>query len=289
MKIAALILVHRYPEQACLLVDTLLESANLDVFVHIDKKSPAVYQELKAHYQSTPRVHIIQKRYKVFWGSYGQIKATLALMAAAVNIKPDYAFLISGQDFPTQPIANFEAFLQKNKGTEFMSFFSLPDAQWADGGLSRLEYFYFNSHKFPRIVRRLNGLVQKAQKLLNYKRPIKGRYFGGSNWFTLTGESLQLICSTIQQQPSLLHPYRFTLCADELFTQSVLLNRISISKAVAKDLRMIDWGSGPEYPRIWRSEDFTRITQEKECFFARKFDQQVDKEILLMLKKHVTA
>jgi hypothetical protein len=289
MKIAALILVHRYPEQACLLVDTLLEHPSFEVFIHVDAKSPDVHKTLKKTYTSSPRVHMIEKRFKVYWGSYGQIKATIALMQAASAIQPDYAFLISGQDFPTQPLTAFEAFLKANEGTEFMSYFPLPDPQWADGGLSRLQYFHFNSQHFPRIVRRLNGVVQRIQKVTGYKRAVKGKYFGGSNWFNITGKSLTEVCNQLKQNPALLRPYRYTLCADELFTQSLLLNLLNAPKAIANDLRMIDWGSGPEYPRIWRKTDFERLIQEKERFFARKFDQQVDKDILLLLKEHVSS
>lgn len=288
MKIAALILVHRYPEQVSLLVDTLLEHPSFEVFVHVDAKSPEVYTALKKIYSTTPRVHLITKRFKVYWGSYGQIKATIALMQAALNIRPDYAFLISGQDFPTQPLRAFVAFLEENKGTDFMSYFPLPDPQWADGGLSRLQYYHFNSQHFPRIVRRINGLVHRLQKTIGYKRTIKGNFFGGSNWFNITGKSLTEVCTTLREHPSLLRPYRFTLCADELFTQSLLLNLPNPRKTIASDLRMIDWGTGPEYPRIWRKEDYDRLIHEKDRFFARKFDQQVDKDILILLKKHVS-
>lgn len=287
MKLAPLILVHRYPDQAINLIEALLSRNNYFVFVHVDLKSEDVFERLLTRYGENTRVHLITKRYKVFWGSFGQIQATLALLQEANKIEPDYAFLLSGQDFPIKPLHAFEEFLATNKGTDFITYFPLPDPQWADGGLSRLQYYHFHSQQFPRIVRRINRIIHKLQNIFKYKRAIKSKFFGGSNWFNLSGNSVKLILNTLHNNPHILKRYRFTLCADELFIQSVLLNQKISNTVVADDLRLVDWGSGPEYPKIWRMADWSKLTNTPDKFFARKFDQLVDNEVIIRLKEHV--
>ncbi|MNL71824.1 hypothetical protein D3C87_1970430 [compost metagenome] len=45
--------------------------------------------------------------------------------------------------------------------------------------------------------------------------------------------------------------------------------------------RYTDWETGPEFPRTLRAEDYERIRQKgTECFWGRKFDLDVDREIV---------
>lgn len=40
------------------------------------------------------------------------------------------------------------------------------------------------------------------------------------------------------------------------------------------NLRYINWWSGPQYPKVWGTEDYNELAQAKEkgYIFARKFD-----------------
>jgi hypothetical protein len=288
MTLAALLLVHRYPEQAETLINTLLSYGHITVHVHTDLKAPDVFEHLKQKFQDNKRVILVSERYKVFWGSYGQIKATAALMHSANKSAPDYAFLLSGQDFPIRPISDFVNFLTQQKGKEFLVHFRLPDAQWELGGLQRLQYFHFDSEKRPWLARKVTGLLHRFQNLVGYKRPLSFTCYGGSNWFTITGSTLQLACTKLTANPNFLKRFKYSRCADEVFLQSLVVEELPTDTFVNSDLRMIDWATGPEYPRIWRSEDFERLTSADNRFFARKFDATVDSDILRKLQAHVT-
>lgn len=288
MKLAALILVHRFPKQVEMLINTLLADNKLSIYVHVDLKSPDVFDYLSGVYNNNSRVKLINKRYKVYWGSYGQIRATCALLESANSGDFDYAFLISGQDFPIKPIASFREFLEKNHGKQFLVNFKLPDMQWEDGGLNRLRLFHFDSQKHPWLMRKINGLLHRIQRFTGLYRPLQFELYGGSNWFTLSKSAVELVCSNIQHHPEVLSRFRFTRCADEMFVQTILVPLLQKEQIISDDLRMIDWGSGPEFPRIWRISDFGRLVAADNKFFARKFDPEIDAEILDRLKQHAS-
>lgn len=288
MKLTALLLIHRYPEQAQQLIESLLSYEPMQVIVHVDAKAEVCYEVLKKSFANQSRVQFIEDRYKVFWGSFGQIQATYALMKGAVANKSEYAFLLSGQDFPIKPMAEFAAFLSAAHGKDFVVHFSLPDKQWDGGGLLRLQHFHFDSEKHPWLIRKITGQVNRLQKMLKLNRPISLPLYGGSNWFTLSQNSLEKVCTYIQGNPAYLKMFKYSRCADEIFVQSALLRVVDATNIVNNDLRMIDWSSGPEYPRIWRSEDFERLSTADNRFFARKFDASVDSDILRKLQAHVT-
>lgn len=288
MNLAALILVHRYAQQAETLITTLLNYEHIEVHVHVDLKAPDVFSYLKNKFKDNKRVILLSERYKVFWGSYGQIKATAALMHSANKHLPEYAFLLSGQDFPIRPITDFVNFLTHNRGKEFLINFRLPDMQWESGGLNRLQYFHFDSDTNPWLILKITGLVHRLQNLFGYKRPLSFSCYGGSNWFTITGSTLQMACNKLINHPAFLNRFKYSRCADEIFLQSLIVEELPAASLVNNDLRMIDWSTGPEYPRVWRFDDFERLTATNNRFFARKFDATVDSDILRKLQAHVT-
>jgi hypothetical protein len=55
---------------------------------------------------------------------------------------------------------------------------------------------------------------------------------------------------------------------------------------VDDNLRAINWDEGPEYPKIWRSNDFERLTESGKLF-ARKFDENVDNIIISRLENKI--
>ncbi len=288
MKLAALILIHRYPEQAITLISTLLSHPQVQVIVHVDAKAQACFEMLKKEFKANERVEFVQPRYRVFWGSYQQIQASYALLQAAEKSKCDYAVLLSGQDFPIKPISEIVSFFEVNQNKNFVVNFPLPNPQWAEGGLQRLWNYHFNSEKFPFLLRKVNALLYHFQKLFGIKRPLQKQYYGGSNWFNLNAATIKAVCKYIETHPRYLKQFKYTRCADEIFLQTVLALLTDNTELVNTDLRFVDRSTAPEYPRTWRSVDNERMLSTEQKLFARKFDSTVDSEILSKLQAHVT-
>ena len=286
MNIAFLILAHQYPGQLKALVDALLHYHGSKVFIHVDAKSEELYTEIKTAYANRDRVVLLEKRYPVYWGSYNQIQATISLLRSARG-RGDYYCLLSGQDMPVKKVETYAEFLKK-ENKEFISWFQLPDSQWSGGGLNRLHYYSIDVPNHAYLSNKLNRIINKVQRILGYKRKISGTFYGGPNWFNLSNAAVEYVCRYLDTHPSYLKQFTYTRCADEIVIQSILLNSEFKSRVISKDLRVIDWASGPEYPRVWRKEDFERLIHSEAGFFARKFNEQIDPDIIQLLKQHVS-
>jgi len=282
MSISFLILAHKNFKQTCLLIESLLKYPLSKVILHVDAKSETLQLDLLSNYQSNSRVVILNKRYDVTWGSYNQILATLSLMQEACVQLCDYQCLISAQDLPIKPLSALADFLNKNKGQEFLEYNTLPISNWDyDGGLERLNLFWLNKpapNKY--FANKVATLIYLIQIKTGFKRNIKYPLYGGSNWFMLSGDAIHYICHFIETHPDFLKMFKYSRCADEIFVQTILLNSSFKNKVVSKNYRFIDWSSGPEYPRIFRYSDEAALKQNVDCFFARKFDEEVDNVII---------
>ena len=84
----------------------------------------------------------------------------------------------------------------------------------------------------------------------------------------------------LEKDKSYIPRYKWTRCADEIFYQTIIA-KIEGLNIENNYLRYVDWQSGPEYPKILRNEDYEKIILAN-ALFARKFDEEVDKNIVKM-------
>ncbi|MFN6038624.1 MAG: beta-1,6-N-acetylglucosaminyltransferase [Bacteroidota bacterium] len=281
MKIGFLVLAHQYPDQLKLLVKNLLKLENSRIYIHIDKKSDELFRTIKNEFKDNSRVFFTDKRYKVYWGSYNQILATLSLIDTALKYSSeDYYMLISGQDYLIKKSEELIKYLDENKGSQYLVHFKLPSNNWKEGGTNRLEFYNFDLFSGSWLGNKINGFIYKLQKSTGYKRKIKFDMYGGTNWFNLSLEALTYVGNYVKENPEYLKCYRYTRCADEMFIQCILLNSQFKDSIVSDDLRYVDWITGPDFPKILTVSDFDKLINVDSKFFARKFDVNVDKQIL---------
>ncbi len=288
MKIGFLILAHRYPNQLKQLIRSLLLVNDSRIYLHVDKKSNELFDEISAEFSFNNRVRFIGNRYRVYWGSFNQIRATFALMKSAFESRTeDYFMLLSGQDFLIKSPSALISFISENKEKQFVMNFKLPDSQWRDGGLNRLSHFSFDIPGRPWFSNKLNSAIERLHIYSGFKRKVYFEQYGGSNWFNINFDALEYMVTYIKDHPEYLNSFKNTRCADEMFVQSMLLNSRFRDSVVSADLRYIDWSSGPEFPRIIREEDFEKIVTYSEKFFARKFDSTIDGSVLNKLITYI--
>jgi hypothetical protein len=272
MRIAHLILTHADPQLLNRLVGRLAHP-NADVYIHVDKKTDiAPFLFLN----NRPQVYFIQKRVKVFWGAYRIVKATLNGFAEILRSgkKYDFVNLLSGQDYPIQPIENFHYHLAQHTGQAFMEFYSIYE-EWTEA-IPRLEEYHLANYPIAggyRLQKMLTNLLPKRR--LPYNMYPVGR----SQWMTLPLEQVRYICNYLHKHPRVRHYFAFTWAPDEFIFQTLLYNSPYQSEMVNDNLRYIEWPEGAASPKTLTLTDFTAL-EESRKWFARKFNR-IDSAALL--------
>ncbi|HEY8954762.1 beta-1,6-N-acetylglucosaminyltransferase [Chitinophaga sp.] len=283
MKIAILIIAHKNFEQLVRLVRSLTTksgNAEVTVYLHIDSDALISLDELAARFPDDANVFFIEPRTKLNWGGFSITNLTINLLNTAVNhTRHDYYCLISGMDFPLRPIEDLANYLLLNNGKEYIECFPMPDKMGLEGngGMDRIDYYWLvddiGIKKSEAFV--AAQAAEKKKRLL----PCNLTPFYGSTWFTLTHDCVESILSKLSKYPAILEFFRYTYISDELLIPTLVMNSSFADKVQHNNLRYINWTDGPEWPRVFRKENFDELVS---CgsFFARKFDEKTDSDII---------
>jgi hypothetical protein len=283
MKIAYIVLAHKYPEQLVRLISRL-QNENTSFFIHIDGKTDQkIYSQIVNQLQNIPSVYFV-KRYKCFWGDFNIIKATLEAINTLLksNLEFDYAILLSGQDYLIKSNSYLSDFLEKNQKREFMEFCSLhsPENKWYNQGgyyqsLKRIEWWHLH-------FRSKHFCLEKERSFLPGIEP-----YGGSQWWCLSKDCLKYIQEFTKQNPKFVNYFKYTFIPDELFFQTLVLNSPFQANVINDDLRYVDWDNpNPNVPATLLKDDFAKLISSTKIF-ARKFDMSRDQEILNLIDQQI--
>ncbi|BAZ68438.1 MAG: beta-1,6-N-acetylglucosaminyltransferase [Pelatocladus maniniholoensis HA4357-MV3] len=296
MKIAYIILAHKYPKQLLRLINRL-NTDDVSFFIHIDKKADSqFFHQLVTQLQDLPNVYFL-KRYDSAWGSFNIVRATLEgikLIAEASN-DFDHIVNLSGQDYLIKSNEQIQFFFEANKGKEFLEYFPLPCSKWRGGGFRRVEYWhirwkdeYLCLPEERKFKSPLNSFLYSLLIPVLFKKRKLDKYFplyGGSQFWCLTGECVKWINDFVKQNRKFVNRFNYTFCTDEIFFQTLILNSPFKDKVVNEHLRYVEWSNINDYhPKILTRKDFEKIKQSKKIF-ARKFDMTRDEDILNMIDK----
>lgn len=275
--IAYLLLVHRYPDQFKRLFKAIHDPANT-YLVHVDKNSgPALEQDIGDFLAGYPNSALLESK-PALWGGYSLIDAELRGMARLLEMNADWEFFInlSGQDFPLKSQKAIKAFLGKNRGKEFIR--AVDQKAVRPDTMNRVRKYVVELR--DRIVR-----TPLSRPFLRGARP-----YIGNQWMIVSRRFCQFVChdpSTARYKAF----YRHTFIADEGFFQTVMMNTAEHGQLVCDDLRSIDWvpdGDIKLRPRTYELADAAELVGSPNLF-ARKFDEDVDGEILTLLEGHLMA
>lgn len=267
-----LILVHANSSQLKRLIQKLM-SDNSFVYLQVDLKADI---QLFKEYQQYKNVVFIKNRIRITWGGYSQVQGMLNSFAEIVPhfSNEQYVSVISGQDYPLMSIEKMNAFLQENQGKAFMEYYPVYET-WKEA-IPRFEKFHFTDYQFPgkfNVESLINALMPKRVP------PKELIYVGRSSWFTLTVEHLKYILKFLASHAGIRKFFKLTWGCDEFVFQTILYSSQYQSQIVNDNLRYIDWSLGGARPKILTMEDADKLKESKK-FFARKFDQNIDSNIL---------
>jgi hypothetical protein len=266
--------------------------ANFEVYIHLDKKSKISEWELR-DLRKYDTVKLVEQKYKVNWGGFNHLKSILYLAEQALKNKENqYFHLITGHDFPIKKCAFFMEFFNKNSNTEFINYFNFPDATsgWlGNNGLDRIEYYNFHdiwNFKIHKQYEKIMLLI-RLQKRLGFKRTISSnmpKLYGGSTYWSLSRGCVSYVIAFTQNNKWVLNRFKHTLCAEEFYFQTVIMNSDFADKVVNDNLRYIDWEArNGNNPAVLDEADFEKL-KETQAVFARKFDSPQSMGLLNKIK-----
>jgi hypothetical protein len=282
MKIAFLILMHKNPEQTIRLIERL-DSPTSSFIVHVDRRaSMEVFQPIAEWAADRDRV-CCTRRYPCRWGQFGIVAATFECIRTALTLSDafDYAILLSGQDYPIKPLSTIFAFLDAQRGKQFIETFPLDqDNRWsaATGAFQAMNRIAWYHLAFRG--RRLHVPIRR-------QLPAGLKPYGGSQWWGLTRDCLVDLHDFLNRNPRVLRYFKNVFIPDECFFQTLVSNSRFGGEVVADDLHYTDWTRpNPWPPRILDASDFERICSSKKLF-ARKFDDARGSEVLDLIDREL--
>ena len=273
MKLAHLILAHANPTQLHRLV-TKLKHNDAHIFIHLDEKTD--FQPFR-FISNIKNVFFIKNRYKVYWGGYSIVQATINSFEEILATGNAYSYinLLSGQDYPIKNVQVIHDFLATNSGKIFMNFLSVKN-EWQEA-LPRIERYHLLNWNLP-------FGTYTAERMVNALLPVrhlpKGIVpVGRSQWFTATPESIAYIVQYVRDNRKIVDFFKLTWAPDEMIFQTILYNSEFREKMVNDNLLYVDWSERKPSPKLLTMEDAVDL-QNSEKFFARKFNIAADSRIL---------
>jgi len=280
---AYLILAHACPGQLRKLL-ILLDDPRNDLYVHLDLKadfSPDLFAGCCTH----SSVHWIEPRLRVAWAGYSMIEAILALMKTAAPEGYAYYHLISGLDLPVKDQDTIHSFFERHQGEEFLDL-------WKESPHTHTRYHYralFPEGAGKPLQNLANNVYKAFQMALGLQINRETKFYFASTWFSLTHACIKYILS---QETWITHTFRGTSSTDEIFIPTIVMNspfrdRLYTGDGI-RNLRFIDWsrGESSRHPWTFRAEDWD-LLMSTPYFWARKFDERVDAEIIDRLYNHL--
>ncbi len=281
---AYLILAHSNFGQLRKLVE-LLDDPRNDIFVHIDSKAvfnPGDWTGVCRH----SMLRFLKDRIKVSWGGVSIMRAEIALLKESTDCGSyDYSHMLFGIDLPLKSQAATHDFFDSNEGKEFINFWKFKKTT-----ASRFNYYTLFPEGAGKFHTNLaNNIFKGLQMAVGYKMNRDVNFTFASQWFSITDTLARYVVS---QEAWLEKVFRHTNTCDEIFLATLVWNspfreRLYVGEECEPNtvgmanLRFIDWSRGESvrHPWTFRSYDWD-LLQEVPHFWARKFDERVDGEII---------
>lgn len=299
-----LILAHKNPLQLGRMIERLDDGAS-KFFIHLDAKTPI---EPFAACLEGAHIRFIEPRERCVWGDFSIVRATIHLMEAASKEQGVF-ILMSGQDYPIQSQGYINAFLESNKEFDFIEIEPLEEKWKPKMVKDKLEHYHilhseerghsncYAPFRHCSVFQKLRTLMHLLKGRLSRKNfrslcslpkrvaPFE-RQYAGSQFWAFSERTFYAVLNYIREHKAALEGYyKYTSSPDEIYFHSVLMD------LVAKDstIKLKDPITYVNYFRknnVFVSEDFDKLTSAKGKLFARKFDTDIDIEILNKLDSY---
>jgi len=299
-----LILAHKNPLQLSRMIERLDDGAS-KFFIHLDAKTPI---EPFTTCLEGAHIRFIEPRERCVWGDFSIVRATIHLMEAASK-EQGFFILMSGQDYPIQSQGYINDFLESNKGFDFIEIEPLEEKWKPKMVKDKLEHYHilhseerghsncyapFAHCSVFQQLRTLMHLLKGRLSMKNFKllcslpkrvAPFE-RQYAGSQFWAFSERTFYAVLNYIREHKAALEGYyKYTSSPDEIYFHSVLMHLVAKDSTI-KLKEQITYVNYFRKNNVFITEDFDKLTSEKGKLFARKFDTDIDIEILNKLDSY---
>jgi hypothetical protein len=305
MRVCYLIQSHREPRQIARLVQTLGRHRphSLVIVAHDESSSTLDRRSLG----DLSEVHYLPLPGPVRRGYLSMLDPYLRGVEFARRRQAGYDWLvyISGQDYPTRPLAESEAALAAADADGFIRWWPAlgADGPWRrrHQGLRRYYYRYRDAPRWCRpllpLLKALNGVQSLLHVHLAYGPRVGRRArrtpfdagrvcYAGWQWTTLRRACAEYVLEQVEREPYLVDYYGRTICPDESLVQTLLVNSGRF-RLVNDNLRYASTeGHRQGQARLLGVADLP-LLESGGFHFARKFDLAHDARVLDLLDERL--
>lgn len=274
--IAYLITLHQQPHQFSRLFKSIYNHENIYA-IHVDRRAPPiVHQEVAQNIKHYPNAFLIKSEVTT-WGGYSMVDVMLKGMDELLHRSDDWQFFInlSGHDFPLHNQESIIRILSNYLGCNFLNI--EDQRRERPSTLHRLQHFVPSAAIGKPITRRT------LRPFLPQTVP-----YVSSQWMILARDFCKFVTESTEVE-RIKNFYRNTLVAEEGFFPTVMMNTSYEGGIVKDSKREVDWimfGNVRLHNRIFTLNDANRLMRST-CLFARKFDEEVDSQILDLLEANL--
>lgn len=299
-----LILAHKNPLQLSRMIERLDDGAS-KFFIHLDAKTPI---EPFAACLEGAHIRFIEPRERCVWGDFSIVRATIHLMEAASKEQGIF-ILMSGQDYPIQSQGYINDFLERNKEFDFIEVEPLEEKWKPKMVKDKLEHYHIlhseeRGHsncyapfahcsvfqKLRTLTHLLKGRLSRKNFRLLCSLPKRvapfERQYAGSQFWAFSERTFYAVLNYIREHKAALEEYyKYTSSPDEIYFHSVLMDLVAKDSTI-KLKEQITYVNYFRKNNVFITEDSEKLTSAKGKLFARKFDTDIDIEILNKLDSY---
>ncbi len=308
---AILIMMHKNPEQVARLVK-YFPADRCVCFIHVDTKADFPKSRLRAALnqagESGKQAVVLDDSISGVLACWSLVEISIALMQAAVayetekGIRFDWFRLLSGQDYPLKPFAEYEAYIEQEQN-EYMGLQFMEEDQHIRDKFAR----WRNPNPRQKAADNPKRTLQNKLSIgaSHVYEVVKTKFAGspgaclvkhglvpagGPSWWTISHNLVDEILQEYAKNGIITQVIKQTATPEESYIQTVFVNSPLYQGKKTWNLTIANFGrreqlvTGHTHP--FHKEDFEELMTCGD-FFARKFDVKEDVEILDLLDQRI--
>lgn len=271
----------------------MLDDERNDIFIHLDKKMGEMTDWILSLSDQVTSANIYYiKRKRVFWGDYSFTEVIIDLLSKAVSTY-DYSYyhLLTGTSLPIKTQDEIHEFFD-NDIRQLLYFHINKEIHKTIQDRAKAYYPFINKTHFRNnwALKLLSICIGKMEIIMGINRLRNSEFnpvYNGWGWFSIPNDFAHY---AITKQEAIKSAFQYTLASDEVWIQTVAMHSEFSDRIygyngkddpIDASKHFQDWKRGKPY--VFQKEDYDLLMKDNRCFFARKFDENVDKEIIDMI------